>query len=167
MTKIHISICLIMTYFAIFVKVKHFCKILFLFFLISFASCKKYEDGPAFSLMSKKARISNLWKVDTYYLNGQDKTTQYRQLITREKLVIYESGNFEYSELSSWLWGIPNYTGTWKFVNDKEDFEMASDNPQAGTKTYKILRLKNRQLWLQERISSDSLVEYHYLPETQ
>lgn len=155
-----------MTYFAIFVKMKHFYKILLLILCISITSCKKYEDGPAFSLMSKKARLSNIWKVDTYYLNGVDKTTQYRQKVTREKLVIYQSGNFEFSELSSWIWSVPYTTGVWKFINDKEGLEMTSDNSTVKTKTYKILRLKNKQLWLEEQVSSDSLVEYHYLPET-
>lgn len=157
---------LIMAYFFIFVKMNYFYKITFLILCISIISCKKYEDGPAFSLMSKKARVSNIWKVDTYYLNGVDKTTEYRQLITREKLVIYQSGNFEYSELSNWIWAVPNYTGTWKFVNNKSDLEMTPDNIAVKTKTCKILRLKNKQLWLQEQVSPDSLVEYHYLPGT-
>ena len=54
---------------------KHFSKLLFLILCISIVSCKKYEDGPAISLMSKKARIANIWKVDVYYLNGKDITT--------------------------------------------------------------------------------------------
>lgn len=145
---------------------KSIYKITLFIICISFASCKKYEDGPAFSLMSKKARLSNIWKVDTYYLNGQDKTTEYRLLVVREKLVIYQSGNFDYSELSNWTWAVPNYTGKWIFVNNKEDLEMISDNPAVKTKTLKIVRLKNKQLWLQEQVSPDSLVEYHYLPET-
>ena len=66
-------------------------KILLFTIFISFVSCKKYENGPAFSLMSKKARIANIWKVDTYILNGKDKTTEYRQLVTREKLIIFQS----------------------------------------------------------------------------
>lgn len=116
--------------------------------------------------MSKKARLANIWKVDTYYLNGKDNTTEYRQLVTREKLVIFQSGNFEYSELANWNWAVPNYTGKWKFIDGKESLEMTSENSAVKTKTLKILRLKNKQLWLQEQVSPDSLVEYHYLPET-
>ena len=145
---------------------KYFYKLLFLILCISITSCKKYEDGPAISLMSKKARIANIWTVDTYYLNGKDMTTEYRQLISRDKLVIFQSGNFEYSELSTWSWAVPNYTGKWKFIDDKESVEMTPDNPAVKTKTLKILRLKNKQLWLKEQVTPDSLVEYHYLPET-
>lgn len=116
--------------------------------------------------MSKKARIANIWKVDTYYLNGKDKTTSYRQLVTREKLIFFQSGSFEYSELSSWSWATPEYTGNWKLTNNKEDIEMASDNASVGTKTYHIMRLKNKQLWLKIQLTPDSLVEYHYIPHT-
>lgn len=145
---------------------KHISIIVFLILCISIGSCKKYEDGPTISLISKKARLANIWKVDTYYLNGKDNTTAYRQLISHEKLVIFQSGNFEYSELSSWSWAVPNYTGKWKFIDDKEGIEMTPDNTAVKTKTLKILRLKNKQLWLQEQVSPDSLAEYHYLPET-
>ena len=117
--------------------------------------------------MSKKARLSNIWKVDTYFLNGVDKTTQYRQLVIREKLIIFQSGEFEYSEVSNWIWAFPEFTGKWKFVSDKEELEMTPDNSAIPTKTYRILRLKNKSLWLEERVSPDSLVEYHYLPHTE
>lgn len=164
-SKLHISMSYKTTYFFIFVRVKQFYKILLLIFLTTFASCKKYENGPAISLMSKKARLANIWKVDTYYLNGEDKTEEYRGLVTREKLIIFQSGEFDYSELSTWVWAA-EYTGKWKFINDKEELELVPDNPSIKTKTYKILRLKNKSLWLEERVSDDSLVEYHFLPHT-
>lgn len=145
---------------------KLFYKIFLFAIFISFASCKKYENGPAFSLISKKARIANIWKVDTYILNGKDKTTEYRQLVTREKLVIFQSGEFEYSEVSNWLWATPLYTGKWEFINDKEELLMTPYNSGFKTRTCKILRLKNKSLWLEERLTPDSLVEYHFLPHT-
>ncbi len=117
--------------------------------------------------MSKKARLANIWKVDTYILNGEDKTEEYRSLVTREKLVIFQSGEFEYSEVSSWIWATPQYTGKWEFANDKEELLMTPYNTAIKPKTCKILRLKNKSLWLQERVSDDSLVEYHYLPHTE
>jgi hypothetical protein len=146
---------------------KQLIKISLFIVFISFASCKKYENGPAISLMSKKARISNIWKVDTYYLNGRDKTTEYRQLVVREKLIFFQSGEFQYSELANWVWATPEYSGKWKFVNDDEEVELTPNVSSVKTKTYKILRLKNKSLWLEERVSSDSLVEFHYLPYTE
>ncbi len=145
---------------------KYIVKIAFFTLCILLASCKKYEDGPAFSLMSKKARLANIWTVDTYYLNGLDKTQQYRNIVTRDKLIIFQSGAFEYSEVSSWLWGM-NYNGKWNFENDKEELLLTPENSPVKPRTLKILRLKNKSIWLEERISPDSLVEYHFLPYSE
>ncbi|HEY0030578.1 MAG TPA: hypothetical protein VGC65_07460 [Bacteroidia bacterium] len=134
--------------------------------LLWLSSCKKYEDGPAFSLMTKKARIANIWKVDKYLLNGEDKTSSYRLFVTREKLVIYQSGEFSYNEISNWSWAAPAYTGSWKFVSNKEEVEMTPENTTLKVQTYKILRLKKDELWLERQVSPDSLVEYRYLPES-
>lgn len=133
---------------------------------VFFASCKKYEDGPAFSLMSKKARLANIWKVDTYYLNGLDRTVQYRSVVSRDKLVIFQSGEFDYSEISNWLWGA-SYSGKWAFQNDKEELLLTPKDSPVKPRTLRILRLKNKSLWLEERVSPDSLVEYHYLPYSE
>src|SRR3954469_15528345 len=106
---------------------KHPVKIIFLLSCILLSACKKYEDGPSFSLMTKKARLANVWQVDKYLLNGEDKTEAYRTLITREKLVIYQSGKFDYSEVSTWLWAAPEYSGTWNFIDKKESVELKPD----------------------------------------
>ena len=66
-------------------RMKHLVKITLIISCISIISCKKYEEGPAFSLMSKKARLSNIWQVNQYLLNGEDKTEAYRQLIRSEE----------------------------------------------------------------------------------
>jgi len=38
--------------------------------VLNFNSCKKYDDGPAFSLMSKKGRLTGEWEV--VKINGQN-----------------------------------------------------------------------------------------------
>ena len=38
-------------------------------------SCKKYPDGPEFSLRTRKERLANTWKVDNYKINGTDFTS--------------------------------------------------------------------------------------------
>lgn len=133
---------------------------------ILLVSCKKYEDGPAISLMSKKARLAGIWQVDTYYLNGLDRTVQYRNVVSRDKLVIFQSGEFDYSEISSWLWGA-NYAGKWEFQENKEQLLLTPKDSPVKPRTLRILRLKNKSLWLEERVSPDSLVEFHYLPYSE
>ena len=34
--------------------------------MLSFTGCKKYEAGPDISFSSKKERIANTWKVETF-----------------------------------------------------------------------------------------------------
>jgi hypothetical protein len=146
---------------------KHLVKITFLLCCVLLSACKKYEDGPAFSLMTKKARLANIWQVDKYLLNGEDKTDAYRALISREKLVIYQSGKFDYSEVSTWVWAAPEYSGTWDFIDKKESVELKPDPASMQTQTYHILKLKKDELWMERQVSPDSLAEYHYIPVPQ
>jgi hypothetical protein len=146
---------------------KHLVKIAFLGACVLLASCKKYEDGPGFSLMTKKARLANIWQVNKYILNGEDKTDSYRTLISREKLVIYQSGKFDYSEVSTWVWAAPEYSGTWKFIDKKESVELHPGMSSVPVQTYHILKLKKDELWMERQVSPDSLAEYHYIPVAQ
>jgi hypothetical protein len=130
-------------------------------------SCNKYEDGPSFSLNSKKSRVANKWMVESYFLNGVDKTFEYRTIVTREMLEFFKSGNWQYSEVSNWSWAKAYDTGKWNLINSKENLEMISDDPLVKYKLCRILRLKSKELWLEQQVSDDSLVEIHYVPLTE
>lgn len=126
--------------------------------MLSTASCSKYEEGPAISLRSKKARVANTWKIESAYRNGNDVTADYDQYQLQmttngdAKLVaLYTSGNFtvEYET-----------DGTWKFSDDKETLVLDFNNDEADTR-YQILRLKEKELWLREEGGEDEL---HLVP---
>lgn len=126
--------------------------------MLSTASCSKYEEGPAISLRSKKARVANTWKIESAYRNGNDVTADYDQYQLQmttngdAKLVaLYTSGNFtvEYET-----------DGTWKFSDDKETLVLDFNNDDADTR-YQILRLKEKELWLREEGGEDEL---HLVP---
>lgn len=141
-------------------------KLLFLLLICStIFSCKKYEDGPSISLRTKKAHIANNWKVDKFLVNGVDKTTDYRLLVTRESLELFRSGQFQYSEISNWSWAVPYYTGKWDLEDKKETLSFTSDNTNVDYREFKILKLKNDELWLQREVKADSILEYHYTPQ--
>ena len=55
---------------------KHLITLAALLFLCA-PACKKYDEGPALSLRSKKSRIANKWKVDKLFKNGVDSTKYY------------------------------------------------------------------------------------------
>lgn len=112
-------------------------------------SCGKYEDGPNFSLRSKKSRVVGEWYYEGIYVDGVEMTTP-------EDLVGYSSTfekNGEYLDMAVDA-GNPIVTvGTWDFANDKEELAITTQYVDwnntlvYNTINYKILRLTNKELW--------------------
>ena len=44
--------------------------------VLSMASCKKYEEGPAISLTSRSERVANTWTIDRAIADGNDVTSE-------------------------------------------------------------------------------------------
>jgi len=129
-----------------------------LFFLVS---CGKYEDGPDFTLRSKKARIVGSWTLEKYMVDGVDLTSQ----VTAADLAL----SFKYDKDGSYtevrfLSGqvASTKSGTWKLSLNKENLVVIYTS---GTVVaYKILRLTNSELWLQETYGGD-ITETHFKAE--
>lgn len=121
-------------------------------------ACNKYEDGPSFSLLSRKSRMANNWRIDRAYDNGSDVTDSY----DRYELDLGKSGSARISESSSFGGVIftVETNGTWTFTNNDEDVRLDFDNDDADA-TYQILKLERSELWLRER--GDDL-ELHLTP---
>ena len=122
---------------------KKYIIIIFMFIGLgfSFSSCGKYEDGPAFSLLSKKARVTGDWSLDKFYdTNGADSTTVMQNALgSTWELQIEKDGSYKST-------GNVNESGTWKLGEDKDDIIMT---PSSGLEySYRILRLKNKEMWL-------------------
>jgi hypothetical protein len=125
---------------------------------IGLSSCSKYEDGPAFSLRSKKDRITNTWRVERAMNGGSDVTSAFDQY-ELEMLhsgvatlaALYTLGNLTFEFQTS---------GTWDLINNNEDLRLDFDN-NAADKTYEILRLMKEELWLREKGGS---LELHLKP---
>ena len=130
---------------------KFFLAILSVAFILT--SCKKYDEGPAFSLMTKKARISGEWRVEQEISSSGDV-----QLVqSQEVLVINKSGSFEIVDDFK-----TEIIGTWDFIKDKEyvAFTYKDDEGVNNIVEYKIIRLKSRELWLKD----DQGKQYNYVP---
>lgn len=121
------------------------------------AACGKYENGPKFTLLSKKARIVNSWKGKQASYNGVPyslNSTFY------ENTYIFKK-NFEYQIL-----GEANQiqaaeqNGTWRFDDEKESVIIEINGL---TDTLIISRLKNNSLWLKKEISGNTFL-YEYIP---
>lgn len=116
-------------------------------FLISSTGCQKYEDGPAFSLRSKKARVANTWEIAKAIEDGNDVTNRYEQYEVEFKTdgdarlkAIYSTGGATIEFETD---------GTWEFSNQKENLVMDMEDDNAD-ETYQILKLKENELWLRE-----------------
>ena len=110
--------------------------------LISY-SCNKYDDGPAFSLRTKKGRLVGEWKLDKVIYQGQT------QSLDSDYGIIYEferNGDFEQTiEYGSYSYG---YNGEWEFDDNGEELEIQING--SSTITLEINRLTNSELWLED-----------------
>lgn len=131
---------------------------------IALLSCKKYDEGPGFSLRTKKARLCNEWSVKQYFENHEDKTSSYRNLIPEEVMELKKNGTYSYNEVSNWPWGSPSDAGKWEWKDDKESFVTTSET-QSKTTEYHVLKLKESELWVETTDSTGKLLEFHYVPK--
>ncbi len=108
--------------------------------LLAVSSCGKYEEGPGFTLLTKKARLSGKWDLKSS-TNGSvtiedssDDLVEY----TKDNTVIYSGGGL-------------SINGTWEFTDDKTGvLETVTFLGQSSTDTTHIIRLTNSELWKKE-----------------
>jgi hypothetical protein len=107
------------------------------------SSCGKYEDGPGFSLLSKKSRIVGDWEVKS--LGSTILNTGYGIDMSFEK---NGSMLFTYSYAGS---GNETYAGSWDFASDKENLIITLDGEAT---VFEIKRLTNKELWIDDDITA-------------
>jgi hypothetical protein len=131
------------------------------FAMLFLVSCGKYEDGPDFTLRSKTARIAGSWTLEKYMVDGVDLTSQVTSADLALSLKYDKDGSYtEVRFLSGQV--VSTKSGTWKFSLNKENLVVTLTS---GTVTaYKILRLTNSELWLQETYGGD-VSEIHFKAE--
>lgn len=128
-------------------------KNIILFALISaltFASCKKYEEGPTVSLLSRKERIEGKWVVESVKYNSIDSTSAYKKHIwefTRNYSVILQIDTVK-------------FTGVWSLATSDEDFVIDYDNDKR--EMYEILKLKRDEFWIRNK---QTQYEFHLKPQ--
>jgi hypothetical protein len=111
--------------------------------LATSSSCGKYEDGPGFSLLSKKSRIVGDWEVKS--LGSTVLNAEYGIDMSFEK---NGSMLFTYTYVGS---GNETYTGSWDFASDKENLIL---NIDGDATVFEIKRLTNKELWLDDDVTA-------------
>ncbi len=142
-------------------------KLLILFFVsgtLVFTQCKKYPEGPAISLRSKKERIANTWKASKYLENSVDKTSDFNAIFNNYILTTTKGGDYTitYKVLS-----VANYSesGSWSLSSDKEDITFTQSSPNNGSvTTCKILKLYEKELWAKSVDANGKITEVHLAP---
>ncbi len=107
--------------------------------MLTFSSCKKYEEGPVISLRTKTARLTAEWKI-------VESTSQEE---------IFNDLTFEFDKDGDFSMTVP-YTdevlaitveGTWEWEDNKEYIKIiVEDN---DTK-WKVLRLTSSEFWFED-----------------
>lgn len=112
--------------------IKFFFKIFCIIIILNVVtSCGKYEEGPAFSLLTKKSRITGTWETQEATNNGS--TIYFEDNITLlTTLDNNGEGNYKITVFVPFeSLTIPiNITAEleWKFTNDKENLKITVDN---------------------------------------
>jgi hypothetical protein len=103
-------------------------------------SCGKYEDGPGFSLLTKKARLVGDW--DRKSVTSGNFTIE----DTDDEITTFEKdGTIKVSED-----GV-SYSGTWEFIDKKEKLRVSyTEGSFTFSDDYTIRRLTNKELWLMD-----------------
>ncbi|MBC7411776.1 MAG: hypothetical protein H7331_04905 [Bacteroidia bacterium] len=104
--------------------------------LSSITGCKKYPDGPEFTIKTRTERLANTWKVDNYSINGTD----YTSLVSSYNETFTNKGAYSYS------WSFFNGSGTWDFQNKDKEVKLTGSDKQSS-RTLFILKLEEKSLW--------------------
>ncbi|MGB1039551.1 MAG: hypothetical protein ACPGVD_01610 [Flavobacteriales bacterium] len=122
--------------------------------LVFGASSCKYEEGPALSLRTKKARVAGEWEIEkTISKDGKEDTDWDGWLVTFEK---------DGTGKSSATYTIGGTTTTssntfkWEFTDSKEKIKTTDEDGEVAEVT--ILKLKNKEMWVKNE--NDTQINY-------
>lgn len=132
--------------------------LLFIFLAFSFAGCKKYKDGPFISLRTKIDRISNIWMLDKYIVNGEDSTLQYADFTYRfSKDKSYDF----FGTVNGVAWA---RSGDWEFIDSKKSIRLENLG-STSTYEYHITKLRNKELWFEQQDSITGVSRFWQLKQ--
>lgn len=128
--------------------------LLLLMIILTASGCKKYDEGPALSLRSKKARVVGKWVTEFWLVN---KYEQVFMIDTNRTAEFTKEGVYLYHEYNPFTHNTKDLQGTWDFRNDKEQLLLALPEGDSAMsyQLWDILRLKNKELRLE-------MVEYGF-----
>ena len=117
-------------------------------FVVIFSSCGKYDDGPAFSLRTKKMRLTHEWKIEKTYINGVEQAASANDNST----ITYDSDG---TGKMSYVFGTATISADieWEFGTGKETIKVRTKNSAGAWNDWDestILRLTNSEFWIKD-----------------
>jgi hypothetical protein len=122
-------------------------------------SCRKYEEGPDISFMSKQYRLYGYWTMEKWIENNAEQSSE---LQFHHQFGFAKDGTYYYSFYDPPSGYTINFTGTWEFRHQKQQLVLGLDDPINGMEyqVWDILRLTSKELWL-ETVSPGMMVQWH------
>lgn len=110
--------------------------------VLNFQSCKKYDDGPSFSLRSVKNRLAGEWEVvDAQGLDlDGDITFEFEK--NGDFKFTY---GYDYPDGSTYTY---SYSGGWEFEDGKKTIEITLNGETPSE--FEIKRLTNKEFWIED-----------------
>ena len=126
-------------------------------------ACNKYSEGPAFSLLTRKARISNDWTLQSYTKDG---TELFDVNAEEQNLSIEKDGSYSGTIITTELGQLQSKStnGTWTFENSQSDVNFLPAESLLGV-TYEIILLKNKTMKIRQTDFNNVVYDWTYIAD--
>ena len=117
--------------------------------LVFGSSSWKYEDGPALSLRTKKARVAGEWEIDK--IINADGTEESTSTSGVESTYTFEKDGTGTSTITGSFLGqtvSEKSTFKWEFTDSKKKIKITDEDGEANEGT--IMRLTNDEMWIKD-----------------
>lgn len=134
----------------------------FIVLTIIITTCKKYEEGPLISFRTANSRISGIWELESFIVDGIDSSATMKSQVGECTYGISPQGESSFDNTISG--GCPSappcpyycFSGRWNFNNNKRVEINIWSSPNGviipfltTDKTiWRILRLTNKEMWI-------------------
>ncbi|NLA23414.1 MAG: hypothetical protein GX879_00450 [Bacteroidales bacterium] len=127
---------------------------------ISFSACQPYEEGPSFSLLSKKTRLAGTWEVTDWTANG---TSIEDVLSTKPEYQFFKDGTGSLSLVVPLLNIRVSEELEWQFLNNGEQIKLRIKKQENWDpwNTYNIVKLYNTEMVV-EHTSKENDIDVTY-----
>ena len=146
---------------------KHLKRSAFSFVILTtiFFACKKYPDGPIYTIEPKIFRFTSEWNLDKGFINGVDQTDSIKTTYPFYHLTVERKKSYTISWTTA-FYSVEYYEhGTWEWVDNKKSIHFkyegngstglygthAAYPTYPGEYTIRILRLKEKSCGINGR----------------